>query len=60
MGRDEADVGEGVHAEEAERALGVLEFDVAEEEFLGVRGVFIVAQEGGGDDGEFGFESGEL
>lgn len=49
-GADEADVGEGVDAEEVEGRLGFAELDVAEEE-LGI-GAVVVGDERGGDEGE--------
>ncbi|KAK8675294.1 hypothetical protein V6N13_033363 [Hibiscus sabdariffa] len=58
VGADEADVGEGVDAEELERRLGFAELDVGEEEF-GV-GVVVVGDEGRGDEGELSAEFGEV
>lgn len=51
-GRDEADVGEGVDAEEGERVLRFSELEVTEEEVRWVW-VWVVLDEGGSEEGEF-------
>lgn len=40
--------------------MRVLEFDVEEEEFGSIKGVFVVLNEGGCNNGELGFEGWEL
>ena len=58
---DEADVGEGIDAEESEAMLRLFELDVAEEEVGVARArVRVVGDEGLGKEREFGVEGFEL